>query len=196
MSPARFRAAADGPTRRVFFALLPPAAAATALAALAAALAARVGGRVTETASIHLTLAFLGDVPAARLPDLEAIGAATAAQPAFTVALDTIGAFRKAQVAWVAPSAPPAGLLALASDLHGRLHGAGFAFDVRAFRPHVTLARKCTLALADERCAPVAWAADAVVLVASTLAPAGARYAALARWPLPPAPVTRPAPCS
>jgi 2'-5' RNA ligase len=190
MSPPRYRSAPDGPTRRVFFALLPLAAAATALAALAAALAARVGGRVTETASIHLTLAFLGDVPAARLPDLESIGAATAAQPAFAVALDTIGAFRKAQVAWVAPSAPPAGLLALARDLHGRLQGAGFAFDARAFRPHVTLARKCTLALADERCPPLSWAADAVVLVASTLAPAGARYAALARWPLPPAPVT------
>lgn len=60
---------------RLFFALEPDPAVRRALASLARALARATGGRVPQAEILHLTLAFLGQVPAGRHAELAAIGA-------------------------------------------------------------------------------------------------------------------------
>ena len=76
----------SGPPLRIFFALWPDAGARDALSALARDTAAQTGGRAPSAGNLHLTLAFLGDVAAARIAALHALGPAVAAAvPPFTL---------------------------------------------------------------------------------------------------------------
>ena len=52
--------------RRLYFALWPDAALRATIARVAAGPAAVAGGRAVPAADLHVTLAFLGGVPAAR----------------------------------------------------------------------------------------------------------------------------------
>jgi 2'-5' RNA ligase len=171
--------------RRVFFALWPDAGAKPALSALAAAAARTRGGRPTRADQLHLTMAFIGEVAPAAMPLLRAAGveAAAAAAP-FVLTLDRPGGTARDGVAWLEATAPPAALMTLHDALAGALRRAGFATEARAFRPHVTLARRCTRPAGPDEAASTSWAAESLALVASTPAPGGSRYETIAEWPL------------
>ena len=164
---------------RLFFALWPDAAATAALADVAAELAQLTGGKAVAAAKIHLTLAFLGEVEESRLAQALAAGAGVRC-PAFDVALDQVGSFRGARVAWAGCSRPPAELVELQSALAGELVRRGFALDDRPYAAHVTLARKVARALARKSTTPIGWRARALSLVRSEKG----SYANLAEWSL------------
>jgi 2'-5' RNA ligase len=168
---------------RVFFALPPPAAVREALGRLATAMATRAQGRATRADSIHLTLAFVGDVEAGAIARRAAIGARLCAAP-FELVLDTEGGFRRARVAWVAPSAAPPALRELQRALADALAADGFAVEARPFAAHVTLARHCRAVPATALVAPVAWPVHHVALWESSGVAGGARYREVARWTL------------
>src|SRR5512144_2021962 len=119
------RPAVNGTTARVFFALWPDAMARAALAPIVRELAQRAHGRATAIPSVHLTLAFVGDVAEAALPELQAIGAAAPREP-FELRLAECGAFARARVAWVAPIEVPAELTQLEARLRAALAAGGF----------------------------------------------------------------------
>ncbi len=177
-----------------FFALVPGDAQRAALERLALAFARAAGGRATRAASLHLTLAFVGEVDDARVPALCALGASLEGLPApFTLSLATPGSFRHARVAWIAPERPPAGLAMLAQSLHLALAAGGFPVEARRFAPHVTLARRCRDPDEVDALAvtPIAWPVDAFVLWQANRAPPASRaahghppYRELARWRL------------
>jgi 2'-5' RNA ligase len=173
------------PDARVFYALPPPAAVREALGRLAVAAASRAQGRATRDDSIHLTLAFVGDVDAAAVARLVAIGARLRSAP-FDLLLDTEGGFRRARVAWIAPSTTPPALRALQQALAGALADEGFALEARPFAAHVTLARHCRTvpATTSPSAAPVAWAVHHFALWQSSDVAGGARYHEVARWAL------------
>lgn len=132
---------------------------------------------------MHVTLAFLGNVPHERLDALIDIGALCARDArAFTLTLDRIGGTSKG-IAWLAPGMIPAELASLHEALVARLGEAGFPVERRRFRPHVTLARRCTAPARRRDVEPIAWTVDRLALVASTPAPGGSRYADTAAWP-------------
>lgn len=167
----------------MFFALVPPPPLQRALGELARAVARRAHGRPVPAENIHLTLAFIGAWPVSRLRLLLDIGARIEGRP-IEFTLDTLGGFRRAGVAWVATSRPPAELLALAATLGAALSAIGIAEDERPLHPHLTLARKCRGPYAAEPIAQLSWTADAVTLMQSDTRAAGARYERLASWPL------------
>jgi 2'-5' RNA ligase len=170
---------------RTFFALWPDAGAGEALAALAHDIAARMDGRATVAGNLHMTLAFLGDVAATRIGTLGEIGGAAASEaPPFALALDRVGTFRGAGIAWAGTSMPPAGLLHLVRRLGEALSASGFAIEQRAFHPHVTLARRCRRPGGGAAAAPIAWTVARLSLNVSERASAGPRYRELAGWPL------------
>ena len=177
------REANDGLHARLFFALVPPLALQQTLGALARSVAARCGGRAVATLNIHLTLAFIGGWPVARIAELTAAAAAVPV-PSMMLSLDTLGAFRRAGVAWIGMSSPPAALMALASSLTTALAAAGVPLEARRFHPHVTLARKCRAAHAIETAGPHVWNVDGLTLLASQTLAEGPRYTSLAAWPL------------
>jgi len=167
--------------RRLFFALWPDEATRAALGAAAAGAAAAAGGRAVAAANLHLTLEFLGQVPDAQLDSLRAVGAALAL-PDESLLLDRLDWWRRAAMLVAAPSAPGQALLAAQADLRQVLKARGFRVDSRAFRPHVTLARKLTAPPPAAAPIAVAWPVRELALVESVPTPTGSRYTPLARW--------------
>lgn len=168
---------------RMFFALWPSAAVARSLAGQSRTLESHIGGRVTRTDSIHLTLAFLGDVALDRVEALLALPADVTSAP-FELQLDRLGVWPRNGIGWAAPSAAPAALIELQARLANWLGQAGFRVEARAFVPHVTLIRKATRTVPELAIPPIAWRSDEFVLVRSNLSATGSRYETLGRFAL------------
>jgi len=125
---------------RLFTALWPPPPVRDALAALRDRWQWPAGAALVEAARLHVTLHFLGSVPASRLPDLVA-GLAVPCDKAQLRLDDAQQRVWPGGIAVLELQAPP-----VLQRLHARLGNAlaqlGFPADDRPWRPHVTLARK------------------------------------------------------
>jgi 2'-5' RNA ligase len=172
-----------GEPARLFFALVPSAAVRAGFDDLARNVARRSRGRAVSADHLHLTLAFLGGVPAAAMPAVLQVGEGMPRAGGVLV-FDTLGAWRASGVAWAAPSVVPPSILALHTALGAGLAAAGFALEARAFRPHVTLARRCVQVQPRARCEPIRWPADRLCLIGSELGADGPVYRELGTWPL------------
>jgi len=176
---------ASAEPQRLFFALWPDEAARASLAALAREVAQTAGGRPTPADKIHLTLAFLGQQPAARIPALRRLADGVDAR-AFALALDEIGCFPRTGIAWLGASTAQSGLAALHLQLRLALQGNGFPVDERPYAPHLTLARRSRSALQRRLAEPIAWSVSSFTLVTSDLGADGSTYHTLAEWRLRP----------
>lgn len=170
------------PIARVFFALVPPPGLQRVLGELARDVARRAHGRPVPAENVHVTLAFIGAWPRAKLSVLCDVAATIRSRP-MRIALDTLGGFRRARVAWIASSTVPGALLERAQTLANALRAAGVALEERDFHPHMTLARRCRGPYPHGPTGPFTWDVDALVLMESQTRSEGARYAALAQWP-------------
>ncbi len=166
---------------RLFFALWPDGPAREALARLARRVATEGGGRPVPQANLHLTLAFLGDVPDDRT-DIARQVAGRIRAPAFELTLDRIGSFPRAAVGWAAPSRMPESLVRLQASLDDALRAAGFALEDRPFAPHLTLARRLARPVPAASIDQVTWPARRFALVRS--ARDKGAYADVADWEL------------
>ena len=173
-------------TARVFFALWPSAEIARRLASVAGEYAKSAGGRVTRGETIHLTLAFLGDVAVERMPEMQQ-AAGTVRTEAFDLTLDHFGVWHHNRLFWAGCTAMLPALAELSSSLNHALQAAGFvvADAKRHFTPHITLVRKVVaFDAALPACQPLSWRCDKFVLVRSQLSAAGSAYQTLAEFPL------------
>jgi RNA 2',3'-cyclic 3'-phosphodiesterase len=172
------------PTRRLFFALWPGEEERAALLHAVRELVLASGGRPVPPANLHVTLAFLGAVPAARVPDLSAIASrAAAAFPRaalpLTLTLQGIAHWAHAQVLAIPAREElglPPGVQGLARMLCHEAAGAGFDPDLKPFRAHVTVARKVARSPPASAMRPVAWSFAAFALIESHTLAAGAAY--------------------
>ncbi|MGE5667670.1 MAG: RNA 2',3'-cyclic phosphodiesterase [Betaproteobacteria bacterium] len=168
---------------RVFYALVLPPELRPAIGEIARSTARRVHGRPVPPDNLHLTLAFIGEIARSRLPALIDVGAGVRGE-AMTLVLDRLGGFRRARVAWIGASRPPQALGAFAAALARALAAAGIECDERPFHPHMTIVRRCRVQPDEQPVGPHAWAIDELVLMQSETGVEGARYRALAKWPL------------
>jgi 2'-5' RNA ligase len=166
---------------RLFFAIWPDADAAGRLGTLAREIAVAAEGRPVPEAKVHLTLAFLGALDADGGALAREAGAAVKAA-AFDLALDRVGSFRGARVAWAGCGAVPPGLARLHAALAQELRGRDFELEERDFTPHVTLARKIRRAVERRATEAIAWRADALTLVRTE--PGTGGYRVVERWNL------------
>lgn len=168
---------------RLFLALWPDSVTRAALDKAAMKLLPQCGGRKTRSETLHMTLVFLGDVPESRLEALRA-SMADIAMPAFNVPISKVGRWCHNRIVWAGTDAAPAALAALVEQLRERLAAAGFAFDAKAYVPHVTLLRKTHSP--EQAFFPLAleWPAREFVLVRSVLGDKGAAYEIIGRWEL------------
>jgi len=123
---------------RLFFALLPQPAVRAAFAGWTMMSHAAGGGRAVRANNIHLTLAFLGEVPDA--VGARAVGAGLCAAP-FELVLDRIEWWRHNGLVVARAAVLPEALVDLQRTLVEALHVAGLPAEARAFKPHVTLVR-------------------------------------------------------
>ncbi len=132
---------------RLFIAIDVPETVRDALVAAQQSLRDRASARLrwTRPDAMHLTLKFLGDVDAARLPSLARVVAGVAARHhPFGLAVSRLGAFpggRRLQFVWAGIEGDLNALLALRDALESALGAEGYAVEARPFRPHVTLGR-------------------------------------------------------
>lgn len=170
-------------SRRLFLALWPDEAVAAALDSAGLDAHRLCGGRRMRRDTLHITLAFLGEVEASRLPGLvEALGAVQG--DAFQLTLDTFGYWRHNHIVWAGCAAWPAALDDLVCALRQRLAALDIAVEDTAFVPHTTLLRKARPTAALPALGPIAWPVSEWVLVESRLSESGASYHRLAGWPL------------
>ena len=154
--------------------------------------------RWTRPEGIHLTLKFLGETPAARLPEVEsAIGQAVVSPPDISLGLGEVGMFtsgRRVRVVWAGLSGDTEALARLADKIDVACAPLGYGRGMRPFAPHLTLARVPEGASLDRDVlsghlhslklddAPP-FNVQQVSLMRSHLGPGGARYERLAAWP-------------
>lgn len=127
---------------RLFFALWPPREIAERLATIAQLNANDFGGKPTRQETIHLTLAFLGEVNDERLPSL--IRAAKDVRAtSFDLDIEGLDFWQHNHLIW-GRTRPSAALTELAGRLQNTLTEAGFAQgrEKQAFIPHLSLVRK------------------------------------------------------
>ena len=164
---------------RLFFALWPPAETARALGEWAQATQRLTGGKPTEPAKIHLTLAFLGDA------DLQ--GAVSAARRVagriHKLALEQARYWRENNIVWAGPRATPPALAALFESLSLELYREQFILERRPFAAHVTLIRKARAATLPPL-PPLEWPVREFILVRSSLSSRGSTYEPLERFML------------
>ena len=98
---------------------------------------AGVTGKYREDAGLHLTLAFIGEWPDAE----EVLETLPAVKEPFSITLSHPGIFPGANVLWAGVE-PSEELDQLASQVRKNLDTAGIPFDRKAFKAHITLARK------------------------------------------------------
>jgi 2'-5' RNA ligase len=172
----------DARKQRLFIALWPPAASRKALARLAEDAQAICGGRKIPEQKQHVTLAFLGDVEVAEVPDAKAALSA-AGRVDFEFTLDALQYRRNGGMLWARPTQTPAELLALVERLRTALRARGLRAEERPFVTHITLLRDAVKPVQVMKPAPVSWRVREVVLVRSRLAAGGAEYQVVHRAP-------------
>jgi 2'-5' RNA ligase len=154
--------------------------------------------RWVRPAGIHLTLRFLGEVPADRIDGIaQAMGTACAPHEPFSFSIGGLGCFpnpRRPRVVWVGVEEPSGALARVQRDIEHALKPLGFSPERRAFRPHLTLGRvrernpsalrelgaymsRASVVVGEMRAASVS-------LMRSQLLPGGAVYTQLAMAPL------------
>jgi 2'-5' RNA ligase len=185
--------AASGSTtqvHRLFFAIRPDAAAATAAAELTRTVCAHRGlaSRPLDAERLHVTLHWLQDhagLPAEVVAAARRAGAVAGGEAAFAVAFDTLESFGDARRGGPLVVSGGAGLEALRRFqrcLAAAMVDAGIGNCVRdGFRPHMTL-RYDKAHVAPEPVAPIRWTVDELMLVDSLVG--RHRHVVLGQWPL------------
>ncbi|MBF5028671.1 RNA 2',3'-cyclic phosphodiesterase [Micromonospora sp. ANENR4] len=182
---------------RLFAAIYPPAVAVADLTARMKGLrvASARHARLADPANLHLTLAFLGEVPDDRLADVKhALASAARAVRSPLLRLAGGGSFGagRSTVLWVDVRGEVEVLDALALSIRDGLGEAGLPCDDKPFRAHLTIARpggrvpepdlRADLATLDDYTGPE-WPADRLTLVHSNPGPP-TRHTRVATWPL------------
>jgi 2'-5' RNA ligase len=164
---------------RLFVAIDLPAPVRTAIGELIARIR-RPGPKWVDARNLHLTLKFIGEIPNAE-SIMQAL--ANVSGPPVEIRLKDLGSFPR--VLWVGVQAPPE-LTQLARGVEQALIPLGIPAERRAFSPHLTIARikDGRMPSFDEHPDFGSFQVSDFALYQSKLAPAGATYTALRRYPL------------
>jgi 2'-5' RNA ligase len=141
---------------------------------------------------MHLTLAFLGEVPQEFVDAVtRKLGPAVARSRRFDARLGGVGAFpnpKRARIVWVGMEQGRDELCALQAGVVEALTTVGFQPESRPFSPHLTIGRVKIPAdvgsAVQVRFESEPFAVSRVVLFRSVLLPAGPVYSTLAEFPL------------
>ena len=153
-----------------------------------------IGGQVrwVRPKGIHLTLKFMGDIPASTLERvLEALPQVTASFSLFEISMSGLGVFpnpRRPRVLWAGLDGDLATLSALQIAVDQAVEKLGLPKDDRPFSPHLTLgrvrrdtneeqSRKIGYLMTNTRLqAPPSWTVETVDLMRTELDPTGSRH--------------------
>lgn len=169
--------------RRVFFALPCSNSEKAALAQWRMTHLRAIRVRWVPQANLHLTLAFIGAIGDDALRQLLELGEHVSGRP-FSLHLSRLGQWGRGKVVWLAPNETPPALTELVDSLNRELSTAGMPVDDRAYRPHLTLARKAESPRLPNVQPDIELSIDHYALFESVPTGQGVEYHALKTWPL------------
>jgi len=153
--------------------------------------------RWVHVEGIHLTLKFLGAVPASQLAVItSAMAVAAHSVPPFIVTISSAGCFpnsKRPRVVWIGISEPTSKLNSLQRAVESNIAPLGYPPEERSFQPHLTLGRAARDATPSDlkRLGEIVTSANIgtlgqvtvseIVLIKSDLKPSGAEYIILQR---------------
>lgn len=154
----------------------------------------KVLGAGVPAENFHITLAFLGECPAAKVESLTS-AAADIQAPTFAVQLNELGFWHKPGIVWLGATTAPDSIFALAKKCRA-IAGAQQLFPKnnganKTYTPHLSLWRNQTsvpsaplVAPNFELCCDSFSLFESVAVQRGNKSGAGVRYRALASWPL------------
>lgn len=162
---------------RLFIALCPEASAVSKLLEVIDKWKAEgMKGNFTKVQNIHLTLAFLGEQPEAKLPIIRQV-LKSIPFPKLSLQANGIGHFGSLYYAHIEPSAVLAGYV---EQVRQALKEAGVEFDAKPFKAHITLCRKlCNPNQYPLELEPFEFSIETCCLFQSVLTPQGPVYTVL-----------------
>jgi 2'-5' RNA ligase len=163
---------------RLFLALWPPADVYAALQAHAAAWDWSDSARRTRSERLHITLHFLGEIEADRVPALQS--GLEVDWTGCELALDRTTVWPGGIAVLEASRVPPE-LLQLHASLREKLLALEVRVEERRYRPHVTLARKAFGSRPPAGFTPLQWRAGAAYELVRSL-PGGRGYETVQRF--------------
>jgi 2'-5' RNA ligase len=186
---------------RLFLAAEPDAAVRELLAERIAALKREAGEsarafRWTTMANLHVTLHFLGEVDATRLPALETALTPPLRTASFLASIGEVGTFPERgapRVIWIGVGDGAPEMREVHAELGERLRALGFEVDPRPFTPHFTVGRARERGTRGARLAfrqgasagsTASWRVEQVTLFQSDMSSAPPTYVSLATTPL------------
>lgn len=132
-------------------------------------------GHLFKSHNLHLTLHFLGNVPAEKYDCALEVASAIKVN-AFNLKLDHYGVFKKAGILWYGPTCIPQGLSELHHKLAVALGSCDYLPDKRKLKPHVTLMRKYKAFDQQFNAKEINWFIDQFALVESIPVEGGVEY--------------------
>lgn len=132
---------------------------------------------------MHLTLHFVGTVDSSVVDCLRR-RARDVESERFAIAIDSSGHFGGAGVGWLGCREVPDALRRLHERLGRELIPCGYTPEKRAYRPHITVARKLGEAPAPIDIDAVNWKVDNFVLLESRASGQGVKYHVVETYPL------------
>ena len=134
-----------------------------------------IRGNYTNTANLHITLAFIGDYDE---PDFVTEVISEVPFSPFPISLSALGHF--GDLWWVGIS-DNAELASYVKRLHQALSEAGIPFDKKKFSPHITLIRKAIGTLSAVSVPKTVMSVDHISLMRSERGPNGMIYIEIGR---------------
>jgi 2'-5' RNA ligase len=127
--------------RRLFFALWPDDRQRDSLRNTISPAVRQIEGAAVLRGNWHVTLAFIGDFPEARIPALQEAARAVRVEP-FRLRFDRVEYWPRPKIAVLVAQTVPSELQQLVDSLDVVLEDAEIPVEDRRFRPHVTIARR------------------------------------------------------
>ncbi len=135
----------DSAMVRCFVALELPEDVKSFVGAVASQLRRRIDAKWVSAQGMHLTLKFLGDVPASAIPSIaKALEQPLTVTGPIQLKVEGLGCFpnvKRPRVIWLGITDPQSALQPLVQKIEESLAPLGFPCETRSFKPHLTLAR-------------------------------------------------------
>jgi len=161
--------------KRIFFALWPNDPQREQLQNTISPIVQAIEGTVVKRSNWHVTLAFVGEYPERLISELQMAAAAIAFEP-FRSSFDKAKYWTQAKVAVLTPTSISPELERLVGALNTVMSDAGLVVPTRAYRPHITIARRARPFETRRLAQPARLEWSGVELVESVSAPGGSSY--------------------
>ncbi len=165
-------------TRRLFFALWPDSRQRDRMRDVVNSVARSVEGRAVDRRKWHVTLAFVGDVDDALVPELLRRSAEISVEP-FRLSFDRLEFWARPKIASLSAATVPNELQNLVLSLHSVMQDVGVIPEDRVYRPHISVSRNARAFVTERLTQRASFEWSSFELMESVSGPGGGDYVPL-----------------